>query len=315
MSGIASVIAAQRVGVPVVITYHALGAEKRLHHGVHDTSPTGRLEVEDWLARGVDHVIATTALEAATVTDMGAMNRAVSVIPCGVDLDLFRSDGPAWPARRGGVNRVVCVNRLVPRKGTADVVAAMRHVPDTELLIAGGPPEAMLSEDPEAIALWDLARRLGVEERVQLLGALDRRDVPALMRSADVVACCPWYEPFGLVAVEAMACGVPVIATHVGGLAETVLHGRTGFHVATQSPRAIAEAVRCITGPGADWASMSSAARRRGAAYHWDRIGAETLEVYRRVARRGRKCFAEEMPPLHGAPLSTGGRPVTGDQR
>ena len=305
MSGIAAVLAGDRTGVPVALTYHALGAEKRRHQGTEDTSPPGRIAVERWLAANADHVVSTTRQEARTVVAMGAGRDAVTVVPCGVDLDRFGADGPVSPPRGRYATRIACISRLVPRKGIADVIRALAALPDTELLIAGGPPALMLDEDGEATELRRLAERGGVADRVRFLGAVERDDVPALIRSCDAVCCCPWYEPFGLVAVEAMACGVPVIASKVGGLAETVVDGRTGVHVAPQSPAAIAAAVQRITADDRRRRDMAHAACLRAQAYGWDRIAGRTLGLYGRLAEAGRRSAAPEPPPWYAAATSS----------
>src|SRR4029453_15076053 len=146
--------------------------------------------------------------EVKELTALGGDPRRLTVVPCGVAPLAFRPSGPAAPARRGGY-RMVVVSRLVPRKGIDDVVAALPSLPGTELLVAGGPPADTLAQDREARRLVAIARGLGVDDRVQLVGAVARSDAPALRRSADLVACVPWYEPFGIVALEAMACGIP----------------------------------------------------------------------------------------------------------
>ncbi len=202
----------------------------------------------------------------------------------------------------GKWHRIACVSRLVPRKGIADVILALRELPRTELVVAGGPPQAMLHDDAEAASLRQVAVDSGVADRVDFLGALDRDDVPALLRSADVVCCCPWYEPFGLVAVEAMACGVPVVASRVGGLAETVVDGRTGVHVPPWSPAAIAEAVRHITGDEPRRSAMAATALARAAEFGWDRIGARTLQEYRHVVATGRRRVAGPAPDCFEVP-------------
>lgn len=299
MSGIASILAGDRARVPVALTFHALGAEKRRHQGDADTSPPGRIAVESWLARSADRIVTTTAHESEIVTDMGAPPGNVIVVPCGVDLERFQAQGPVFPPRRPGRIRIACVSRLVPRKGIADVIRALRRLRSAELLIAGGPPQAMLHEDEEATSLQRVAVEAGVADRVQFLGAVERDDVPSLLRSADVVCCCPWYEPFGLVAVEAMACGVPVVASRVGGLAETVVNGRTGVHVPPRSPAAIADAVRTVTLDPRRQAEMAASACTRATAYGWDRIGARTLAAYRQLVAAGRRGPAEEPPPWY----------------
>jgi len=306
MSGLAAVEAAEPLGIPVLHTYHALGVVKQRHQGAHDTSPAGRIQLERWLALGADRVIATTADEAGELTAMGADPDRITVVPCGVDLARFRPDdagGPGAAPRfrpdpRRCAHRVVVVSRLVERKGIGNVIQALQDVPDTELLIAGGPPEPMIDDDPEVARFRAVADRAGVADRVTFLGAVQRADVPTLMRSADAVACCPWYEPFGLVAVEAMACGVPVVVSAVGGLAETVLDGITGLHVPPRSPAAIAGALgRLLADPGRA-ARMGRSGARRSQRFGWDRIAGETLRAYgHTVIRRSLRDDRDVLSP------------------
>jgi D-inositol-3-phosphate glycosyltransferase len=161
------------------------------------------------------------------------------------------------------------------------VVAALARIPDAELVVAGGPPAGELTRDPEARRLTALAERAGVAGRVRLLGRVGRGDLPALYRSADLVVNVPWYEPFGIVPLEAMACGVPVVASAVGGLVDTVVDGVTGAHVPPRRPGLLAAALAGLLADPERRADLGAAgslrARRR---YGWDRIARGTLEVY-----------------------------------
>src|SRR5581483_9063099 len=219
---------------------------KRRHQAEKDTSPRERLAEEHALVAGAHHIVATCTDEVRELLALGADADRVSVVPCGVDLRLFRPDGPRERRPRPRRHRVAVVGRLVERKGIADVIAALPALPDVELVVAGGPEAAALPRDPEAARLLRLACTLGVADRVELRGRIGRRDVAALLRSADVVACVPWYEPFGIVPLEAMACGVPVVAAAVGGLTDTVVDGVTGLHVPARRPEAIAAAVASL---------------------------------------------------------------------
>ncbi|CAN5745246.1 glycosyltransferase family 1 protein [soil metagenome] len=283
MSGRASLAAARQVPVPLVHTFHALGSVKRRQQGAKDTSPPMRVAEECRIARRADRVICTSKDELGELVRMGAPASRMFTVPCGVDLTLFSPQGPAWP-RRPGVARLVIVSRFVERKGIGNAISAVADVPGAELLIAGGPERARLASDPEARRLQQLAHRAGVGDRLHFLGRGDRRALPGLLRSADVAVSVPWYEPFGIVPLEAMACGVPVVASAVGGMIETVVDGVTGVHVPPRRPEVIASATRSLLADerlrralgrnGARWA------RER---YGWGRVAAATLDVYEGV--------------------------------
>ncbi|HEX2130105.1 MAG TPA: glycosyltransferase [Actinophytocola sp.] len=279
MSGIVAVFAKLHAQTPVVHTYHALGTVKRRHQGSADTSPADRVRLERLVGNSATRVLATCTDEVRELGRMGVGNRRVSVVPCGVDCDQFRPEGPAVPKRLP--RRVVSVGRLVPRKGFADLIAAMPHNPDTELVIVGGPDRRHLARDPEAVRLRELAERLGVADRVRLVGQVPRERMPAVLRSADLVACVPWYEPFGIVPLEAMACGVPVLATAVGGLADTVVDGVTGVLVPPRRPKSLATTMNALLADPVKRDFLGAAGRDRAECrYPWDRIALDTARVY-----------------------------------
>jgi D-inositol-3-phosphate glycosyltransferase len=283
MSGHAALMAARPLAIPVAQTFHALGSVKRRQQGAKDTSPPERASVEGRVAREVDHVVATCSDEVWELLRLGVDRRRVSVVPCGVDLTAF---GPAGPveARAPGRPRVVAVGRLVERKGFGNLITALARVPGAELVLAGGPVREELGRDPQARRLLALAERLGVADRVSLRGRVSREDLPALLRSADVVACVPWYEPFGIVPLEAMACGVPVVATAVGGLIDTVVDGVTGVHVPPRRPDAIAGAIAALLADPGRRADLGRAGAERARRYSWDRVAGATSVVYDQLA-------------------------------
>jgi len=293
MSGLAALQAAGPLGIPVVHTFHALGTVKRRHQGDADPSPPERLEIERWIARTADRLVATCTDEVFELLRMGASRRTISVVPCGVDLRRFGPDGPT-EARPPGRARLVAACRLVERKGIADVVEALADVPGAELHVAGGRDASELDGDPEARRLRALADRIGVGDRLVLRGRVDRDAMPALLRSADAVVCAPWYEPFGLVPLEAMASGVPVVATAVGGQIDSVVHGETGLHVPPRDPRALGAALReLLADPGRARALGRAGARRARRLYGFDRIGASTRDVYAELAGRAQRRQVE----------------------
>jgi glycosyltransferase involved in cell wall biosynthesis len=210
----------------------------------------------------------------------------VDVVPCGVDLAHFTPHGPA-ALRQETRPRLLVVGRLVERKGVGDAIRALALVPDAELVVAGGPEPEALDVDPEAARLRAVARRHGVQDRVVLLGAVCREAMPALFRSADVVLAVPWYEPFGIVPLEAMACARPVVASAVGGLTDTVVGGVTGALVPPRNPAALAAVLRCLLGDEGMRRRYGEAGLERARArYGWDRIAAETERVYAAILAR-----------------------------
>ena len=280
MSGLAALAAARPLGIPVVHTFHALGIVKRRHQGAADTSPAGRLAAERVIAERVDRVVATCSDEVFELVRMGADRQSITVVPCGVDVTRFTPAAPRTP-RAPGRFRLVAACRLVERKGIGDVVTALARVPNAELHVAGGPEAGALAADPEARRLRRLAAAHGVADRLVLHGRVGRDAMPALLRSADAVVCVPWYEPFGIVPLEAMACGVPVVATAVGGQIDSVVDGVTGVHVPPRDPAALAGALRALLADPARRAALGAAgARRARERFAHDRIAAATRDVY-----------------------------------
>jgi glycosyltransferase involved in cell wall biosynthesis len=283
MSGLAALAGAREHGIPVVQTFHALGVVKRRHQGAEDTSPEARIRLEVAIARDVATVLATSSDEAFELARLGVPGQRIGVIPCGVNTEAFRPDGPA--ARRGPAPRLLYAGRLVKRKGLETVVRALADVRRAELLVAGGPPSGRLRGDAEYRRISRLAAELGVADRVSFRGRVARGDMPVLMRSADLAVSVPWYEPFGMVTLEAMACGVPVVASAVGGHTDTVVDGVTGVLVPPRQPGELARVLRDLLAGRELPRYGAAAAERARARYSWDRISQETAAVYERVRR------------------------------
>lgn len=286
MSGLAALSAGRRTGIPVLQTFHALGTVKRRHQGPADTSPPTRIQREKRLCREVDRIIATCRDEVSELEAMGMPAGKAEVIPCGVDISLFQPV-PALPRQRGHKHRLLTIGRLVPRKGVEDLLEALAHVPDTELVVAGGPAKGDLDQDPEVQRLHDIAEHLGVLDRVRFVGAVPREEVPGLMCSSELVVCVPWYEPFGIVPVEAMACGRPVVGSAVGGLLDTVLPGVTGELVPPRRPDLLAEQLKALLADDARRREYGAAAvEHANRNYRWSQVVARTEAVYNRVLHR-----------------------------
>ena len=297
MSGLATLLAGRRLaehGVrppAVAVTFHALGRVKRRHLGALDPSPPERLAVERRVAREADAVVATCRDEVAELLDDGADPERLHVVPCGVELERFgtgTAPGPVpWlpssPWRPGAV-RLLSVGRLVERKGVETVIEALALLPEAELVVAGGPAPHLLAGDPHVARLRAAAAAAGVLPRLHLVGRVPHERAADLMRAADLVVTVPWYEPFGIVPLEAMACGTPVVASAVGGMLDTVTDGVTGVLVPPRDPAAVATAVRRVVGePGALARLGQAGARAVAAGYSWDHVAKATESVYRDV--------------------------------
>lgn len=287
MSGVAALRAAANAPVPVAHTFHALGVVKRRHQGAADTSPPDRLDAEQMIVDRADRIIATCSEEAFELRAMGRDMDRVSVVPCGVNLDNFEPEGPVVDIPRRATHRLVTVSRLVPRKGIDIVIRALPDTPDTELLVVGGPPADGLDDDDEVQRLRSVAHEAGVADRVRFLGAQERHEVPPILRSSDALVTTPWYEPFGIVPLEAMACGLPVVTAAVGGMTDSVVDGVTGLHVPPRDPARLAAMLRRLLADPAWRAELGRAGVRRvHSRYTWGHVADGVLSAYRETIGR-----------------------------
>lgn len=270
-SGVASVLAANGLDVPVVQTFHALGAVRDQVDG--QAVPEARLSTERLIGREASRVVAGCTEEKAQLVRLGVPRPRIAVVPPGVDIRRFKPDGPRLHGR--------LPHRLVaPAAGAEDVITALRSVWDTELVVVGG-------RASDVRGLREHARTQGVGDRVRLVGRVPRVAIPALLRSADVVVCGGSDESAGVAPLEAMACGVPVVAATVGAATDTVVDGVTGLLVPPEDPRTLARVLRPLLADEARRDAYGiAAADRVEARYSTVRIAAETVRVYRQATGR-----------------------------
>ncbi|MGN9909133.1 glycosyltransferase [Phytohabitans sp. LJ34] len=228
------------------------------------------------IAGTADAVVALCRAEVDGVLRLGAAPTNMSVISPGVDIGRFAPEGRSWARRR--THRVLAVGQLVAASGFAAAVEALPELGDTELVVVGRPRPPSNGLGPHAAELRALAVNHGVHEHLRLTGAAPYADMPGWYRSADLLVCTPEHASFSRAAIEAMACGIPVVAT---GPVESVVDGATGRVV---PPDQLAGTIRdLLADPDLRRAYGVAAAERVRGAYDWAVAARRTVEAYERA--------------------------------
>jgi glycosyltransferase involved in cell wall biosynthesis len=292
MSGQVAAGLRDALDIPFVVTFHALGKVRRMHQGADDAFPPEREVIEATVAGAADRVIAECPQDEDDLIRLyGADPSRITIVPCGYDPDEFSPRDAATARELLGIEpreRVILqLGRIVRRKGIDTVIEALgrlRHVyhEPARLLIVGGPDRiATRYRDEELARLMDLADTLGVEDLVTFVGRRDRAELADYYAAADVFVSTPWYEPFGITPLEAMACGTPVIGSNVGGIKYSVRDGETGFLVPPRDPDALADRLARLLGDHrllqAFGANGLARVRR---AFTWRHVASALSDVY-----------------------------------
>jgi glycosyltransferase involved in cell wall biosynthesis len=278
-SGLAALAAARDLRIPVVQSFDSLGVAERRHHVLPRDAGTERIRLEPAIGRSASAVLAGSSDEESDLTRLGIPRRSIRVVPCGVDTDEFTPEGPV--AERATRPRLVTVADLSEHDALATLLRAMAKVPSADLVVAGGPAGTELRHDLDFRRLSKLAGTLGVSSQVTFVGQVGRAALPPLLRSADLLVSVSEYDPTGVLAVQAMACGTPVIASASGGLADAVVDGTTGILVPPGRPALLAQRIRQLLAHPMLLEAFSVAATDRARSrYSWDRIAHETIAVY-----------------------------------
>lgn len=294
MSGMVARQVKKALGIPFVMTFHALGRVRRLSQKEADAFPDVRFTIEENLMHEADRIIAECPQDRQDMEQhYGAPSASIDVVPCGFDPDEF------WPVtldarQQLGLGRdefvMLQLGRMVPRKGVDNVIRAaaiLRHQYqiDARLLVVGGnaeTPDPVAT--PELGRLMALASELGIEQSVIFTGQRHRGQLRYYYSAANVFVTTPWYEPFGITPVEAMACGTPVVGTAVGGIKTTVIDSETGYLVPPNDPEALAERLAWLQrhphlAQRMGWAGM----RRAYQHFTWRNVAANIASVYESV--------------------------------
>jgi glycosyltransferase involved in cell wall biosynthesis len=282
-SGLAALAAARDLRIPVVQEFRSLSVTERRTDGVKaDGASAARIRLEPAIGRSATAVVATNSAEVADLASLGVHRSAIRVVPWGVETDLFAPEGPV--AKRNGRPRLLTAADLSQRQPLETLLRALSRVPGAELLVVGGPDEAELASDDGYVKLAKFAATLGLTDRVIFTGKVEHAAMPALLRSADLVVSTCQYEPSGSTSLQAMACGIPVIAPPVGGHVDAVVDGTTGIIIPPDRPALLAQRIRqLLAHPMLIEAYGVAAVDRVRSRYSWDRIANETIAVYDRV--------------------------------
>jgi len=275
--------------VPHVVMFHTLGEVKNRHH-LDEREPDYRIDGERVVAHDVDRVICASQGEKDMLGSLyGVPASRVTVVPCGVDTEVFR------PLERVGARKqlglpakepvILFVGRIEPLKGIDVLLRAVSHIEGRfRVLVIGGDGKD-LSRKAELAAL---AAELRIADKLTFLDAVPHDDLPLYYNAADICVVPSYYESFGLVAVEAMACGVPVIASRVGGLKETILDGQTGYLVPWLCPEPFAERLELLLNNEPLRQSLGREARGAAERYHWSEVAARVEDVYHELVSQYR---------------------------
>lgn len=283
MSGVVASHLAAKWGVPHAAMFHTLGEVKnRARASEHE--PAARIEAERMIATTADRIVVASQHEKHLLTALyGARPEAISVVPCGVDLDLFAPMDKEMARRRLGIPQtqriLLFVGRIEPLKGIDILISAAAQLHDDEnfaVLIVGGDARAEAQVDE----LRRHAEALGIDHHITFVGSVAHDALPLYYNAADVCVVPSYYESFGLVAVESMACGTPVVASRVGGLTSTVSDGETGYLVPWRCPEPFAERLELLLDNDELRASFGRAGREAVERFRWANVADAVAGLY-----------------------------------
>lgn len=273
-------------GVPHVAMFHTTALTKMLAR-VGEREPERRVDAEGETMADANVIIVSTHEERAAISRLYGTDAAkIRVLPAGVDLALFRpmdKDDARRSLGLRGRNVVLSVGRAEPLKGFDILLMSMASLDggsDAAVVIVGGDIES----DPEMARLRALSRTLGLEDRVVFTGAVPQNRLSLYYNAADVFVLPSYYESFGLVALEAMACGVPVIAARVGGARSFIKSGVTGYLIDRTCPEPFAQKIEVLLHNPALRKGMGRAARSHAETMSWEKVAQGTMDVYDSVA-------------------------------
>ena len=285
LSGIVGQEIGKRWNVPNIMMFHTLGAIKN-SLGVGYEEPDLRIKTETELARSCQRIITATENEkTALVNGYDVSADKVVVIPCGVNLKTFRPFDRVLAREKVGLGQekiVLFVGRIEPLKGIDRLFRSFANIPNkdvTRLVIIGGDSES----EPELRQLRQLSNNLGIADAVSFIGTVKHELMPYYYNAADVCVVSSHYESFGLVALESLACGTPVVATDVGNLRNIIQPGLSGFVVPDHSEDALTEMIADVLAWPERGLRQSRLVRQSVTGFSWANTADQINEEFSRV--------------------------------
>lgn len=279
-------------GIQLIHTYHSLGAIKYQSVPERPAIADTRLAVEREILEKAACVVATSPQEQENLRSLVSRWGRLEVIPCGTDTEKFRLMPKSEARAKLGLDRrskiILYVGRFDPRKGIETAVRAAALLKaqgedELKLLIVGGSSHH-LPDAQERARIENIVREVGLEAETLFAGQIDHDQLPLYYTAADVAVIPSHYEPFGLVAIEAMACGTPVVASDVGGLKFTIIPQETGLLVPPKDTSAFASAIHSILSDQL-WARKlrRQAANNVSERFSWTGVAIHLSELYRHI--------------------------------
>ncbi len=297
LSGMVAMDIKMKLGIPFVITFHALGAVRRFHQGTADKFPQQREKIEQEIIRQAEKVIAECPND---MKDLLAYYQTpqdkIEIIPCGYNPKDFYPIEKAHALQVLGLcpeyRYILQLGRIVPRKGIDNVIEgfALLHEEhnDLRLLVVGG-NLADLHRDSEMKRLHQLCMDYAIQDKVIFVGHQGRETLKYFYSASDIFITTPWYEPFGITPLEAMACGTPVIGAEVGGIPFTVRHYDTGLLVPPHHPNRVANSIKLLLADKQKLKSMSrKAIKHVQSNFTWQKVSEQIHRLYVQVLQSNR---------------------------
>jgi glycosyltransferase involved in cell wall biosynthesis len=281
-AGLAAVGAVRGTGIPVVQSFESLGSIERRQAGLGVSGARVRLEAA--IGRAAAAVLASSEEEAGELARLAVPKSVIRVIPAGIDTMKFRPEDVRAKTSEKPKLLAFADDRA---RGLPAVIRALAQLPHARLTIVGGPDAKHLPRSGPFRAVAQLATDLRVRSRVTFAGEVAEAVQAALLCSADVLVSATSYDPTGLAVIRAMSCGLPVVASAVGGQRDAVIDGITGLLVAPDHPAMLVHRLRALLArPAMLQAYGVAAADRARSRYCIDRIGQETAAAYERCLPR-----------------------------